>query len=317
MCGCSTLPRAFVPMKLALKIDVDTHRGTREGVPQLVEMLARNGAGATFLFSLGPDHTGRAVKRVFRRGFLKKVKRTSVVEHYGLATLLYGTVLPGPDIGKRNAAIMREVRAAGFEVGVHAYDHVKWQDHVASEDEQWTRRQITLACERFAAIFGERPAVHGAAGWQMNDHAYRLLEEFGFRYASDTRGRSPFLPVWDGETGAVPQLPTTLPTLDELIGTGDLMASNVAQHILGLTRARPAAGHVYTLHAELEGLKLAPVFRELLAGWRAQGYELCALSDYASALDFATLPRHRVLAGTVEGRSGKLAVQGPAVSRTP
>ena len=90
-------------MKLALKVDVDTYRGTREGVPRLVEILERHGAGATFLFSLGPDHTGRAIRRVFRRGFVKKVARTSVLEHYGLRTLLYGTVLPGPDIGARCA----------------------------------------------------------------------------------------------------------------------------------------------------------------------------------------------------------------------
>ena len=87
-------------MKLALKIDVDTDRGTQEGVPRLLDMLKKFQAGATFLFSLGPDHTGRALKRVFRPGFLKKVSRTSVVEHYGIRTLLYGTLLPGPDIGR-------------------------------------------------------------------------------------------------------------------------------------------------------------------------------------------------------------------------
>ena len=44
-------------MKLALKIDVDTYRGTRQGVPHLLEILKARNAGATFLFSLGPDHT--------------------------------------------------------------------------------------------------------------------------------------------------------------------------------------------------------------------------------------------------------------------
>ena len=66
-------------MLLALKIDVDTLRGTREGVPNLVELLRRYQAGATFLFSVGPDHTGRAIKRVLRPGFFGKVRRTSVV----------------------------------------------------------------------------------------------------------------------------------------------------------------------------------------------------------------------------------------------
>ena len=81
-------------MKLALKIDVDTFRGTRDAVPRLARTLLRHGAQATFLFSLGPDHTGRAIRRIFRPGFASKVSRTSVVSHYGLTTLLYGTLLP-------------------------------------------------------------------------------------------------------------------------------------------------------------------------------------------------------------------------------
>ena len=135
-------------MKLALKIDVDTYRGTRVGVPRLVEMLKKHGAGATFLFSLGPDHTGRAITRVFRPGFMKKVSRTSVLEHYGLRTLLYGTVLPGPDIGLRCADLMRGVRDAGYEVGIHTWDHVRWQDRVGSEDAEWTEREMRLAANR-------------------------------------------------------------------------------------------------------------------------------------------------------------------------
>ena len=55
-------------MLLALKVDVDTLRGTREGVPNLAVLLKKHAADATFLFSLGPDHTGRAIKRAFRRG---------------------------------------------------------------------------------------------------------------------------------------------------------------------------------------------------------------------------------------------------------
>src|ERR1700686_4899548 len=123
---------------LALKIDVDTLRGTREGVPALVELLRRHKAGATFLFSVGPDHTGRAIKRVFRPGFVKKVQRTSVVKHYGVKTLLYGTVLPGPDIGRRAGDVMRAVRDQGFEVGIHTWDHIRWQDGIGAADAAWT-----------------------------------------------------------------------------------------------------------------------------------------------------------------------------------
>jgi len=299
-------------LKLALKLDIDTYRGTREGVPRLLELLRHAGAGATFLFSLGPDHTGRAIRRALRPGFLGKVKRTSVLEHYGLRTLLYGTLLPGPDIGVECAATMRAVREAGFEAGIHCWDHVRWQDGVARADADWTAREFERARVRFAEIFGAPAEVHGAAGWQMNAHAFRLLDAARLRYASDTRGTQPFLPVVEGERLRCAQLPTTLPTLDELLGTKGLDAAGVVQRILGLT-AKPAR-HVYTAHAELEGAKLAVSFAALLEGWQRQGYELVSLRSLASELDLAALPRHAVVYGPIPGRSGPLARQGKEVT---
>lgn len=295
-------------MKLALKIDVDTYRGTREGVPRLVEVLQRYNAQATFFFSLGPDHTGRAIKRVFRPGFIGKVSRTSVLEHYGIKTLLYGTLLPAPDIGAKCADILRMVRDAGFEVGIHCYDHIRWQDHVANKDAEWTRRELQLAVDRFTEIFGEAPRAHAAAGWQMNRHALRLMQGLGFRYSSDTRGTHPFIPTWRAEIIACPQLPTTLPTLDELMNRDGITLDNIAEHILKLTEDPSSTGHVYTLHAELEGGKWLPIFEQLLQGWQAQGYELVSMQQYLQGLDVAALPRHEVLMREVEGRVGTLAV---------
>jgi peptidoglycan/xylan/chitin deacetylase (PgdA/CDA1 family) len=295
-------------MKLALKVDVDTYHGTRKGVPRLAELLKKYGAGATFFFSLGPDHTGR--HRRLPRGFRSKVSRTSVLSHYGLRTLLYGTLLPGPDIGRRCADVIRSVRDAGFEVGIHTWDHVKWQDGVGGADAQWTERQMRLARQRFEEIIGEPARAHAAAGWQMNLHALRLTQRMGFDYCSDSRGSRPFIPVWRAEIVACPQLPTTLPTLDELIGTDGLTAKNVAAHVLGLTREAPATGHVYTLHAELEGGKLAGAFEAMLAGWKSQGYELVPLRALAEAADLKSLPRNEIALGEVPGRSGPLTLQG-------
>ena len=296
--------------KLALKIDVDTYRGTRLGVPRLVEVLRRFDAQATFLFSLGPDHTGRALKRALRPGFMRKVSRTSVLSHYGLKTLLYGTLLPGPDIGRNCADIMRSVRDAGYEVGIHCWDHVRWQDGVEKASAAWTEHEMQRARGRFEEIFGSAAKTHGAAGWQMNPHALRLTQRLGFSYASDTRGTHPFMPVCNGELILCPQLPTTLPTLDELIGTDGINADNVHEHLLQLTRERPQHGHVYTLHAELEGIKLLPVFERLLAGWTEQGYVLSSTGAIFDDLDAAKLPRHEVIRGECPGRSGTLMLQG-------
>jgi peptidoglycan/xylan/chitin deacetylase (PgdA/CDA1 family) len=187
---------------------------------------------------------------------------------------------------------------------------VKWQDGVQAAGAAWTERQMRLARARFEEIFGEPARAHGAAGWQMNVHALRLTQRLGFDYGSDTRGTCPFIPLWNAEVVACPQLPTTLPTLDELIGTDGLTKKNVAAHLLGLTRRAPTIDHVYTLHAEMEGGKLAPVFDELVSGWKAQGYDLVSLRTLAESLDLKSLPRHEIAIGAIAGRSGTLALQG-------
>ena len=291
---------------------MDTLRGTEFGVPRLVELLGRFGAGATFLFSLGPDHTGRAIKRVFHPGFLQKVGRTSVLKNYGLKTLMYGTLIPGPDIGKRCAGTLRMVRDCGFETGIHTWDHVKWQDGVARADAKWTMHEMQRAVERFEVIFGTPPRVHGAAGWQMNVHSYRLTQRLGFEYCSDTRGFCPYIPIINAEIVACPQIPTTLPTFDELIGLDGNDASNVAAKVARISADTPVpVGHVFTLHAELEGMQLLPAFEELLSAWRRAGIELLSLGAFLASAATDHLPRHRTAIGTVAGRSGTLAIQGP------
>jgi undecaprenyl phosphate-alpha-L-ara4FN deformylase len=308
---------------ITLKIDVDTFRGTREGVPNLVRMLQKHDAHATFLFSLGPDHTGWALRRAFRPGFFQKVSRTSVLEHYGLKTLMYGVLLPAPDIGQLCATQLRAVHQAGFECGIHTWDHVVWQDHVRAQDAAWTQDLMQRSHERFVAIFGHAPQTHGAAGWQMNPHAFRQLDAFGIAYASDERAQlnddgsllhadaGPHRLSVDGQTLSCIQMPTTLPTLDELLGRtidGELITTaNIAALLLRLT-ASPR-DHVYTLHAELEGQKLAPIFDELLSGWRAQGYALASMADYHQAIGQRELPVNPIDWGTLPGRSGDLLLQ--------
>ena len=275
----------------------------------MAQVLTQVEAGATFLFSVGPDHTGRAIKRVFRPGFMGKVKRTSVVEHYGLKTLMYGVLLPGPHIGRRCRSFMQDIARAGFEVGVHTYDHIKWQDGVARASEPWTRRELRLALDEFVNVFGRQPSVHGAAGWQVNAHVPALEQQMGFRYASDTRGVCPFVPVMGGAEVAVPQLPTTLPTLDELIGRPDLEGIDPVDHLLALTAGDPERDHVFTLHAELEGGAYLQSFERLLRIWRARGVRLTDLATYAGMLDINKLPRCGIVEGSVPGRSGVLALQ--------
>src|SRR5262245_60851235 len=208
-------------MRVGLKIDVDTDRGMREGLPRLLEMLRRRSIRATVFVSMGPDHSGRAIRRIITKpGFLRKMLRTKAVSLYGPRTVLYGTLLPGPRIARGNADLFRRIEGEGHEAGVHGWDHVRWQDGLPRFDEPTIARELEKAFAVFGEITGHRPRATAAPGWIANARSLAVQDGLGLDYASDARGTSPFLPRAEGRVFRTPQLPTTLPTLDEMIGGG-------------------------------------------------------------------------------------------------
>ncbi len=305
-------------MSLAIKIDVDTDRGTREGVPILQRLLQARRVPASFLFSLGPDNTGKAIRRVFRPGFFAKVRRTNVAGNYGLKTLMYGTVLPAPHIGRRNEGTMRAVRDAGFELGIHCYDHFEWQDYVVGMSLERTREEFQKAIDEFERVFQERPKTAGAPGWQATRHSLQVYDEAGFLYGSDTRGTHAFLPAVGERVFLTPQIPTTLPTLDELLGRDEYPDEKIVPHYIGLIKAsnRP---QVLTIHAELEGLRYASLFDRLLGAVQEAGIGFFSLEEYARSLRASReqLPVCQMRMGEIDGRSGTLAVQAELVKAVP
>ncbi len=296
--------------RLAIKIDVDTDRGTREGIAPLARILDRHRIRGTFLYSMGPDNTGRAIRRVFRPGFFSKVSRTSVVKIYGLRTLMNGVLLPGPDIAKRNAATMRAV-AAGHEAGIHCWDHVRWQDGLARMTLPQVRAEFAKAQDAFQTVFGKPARTAGAAGWQADEKSLSVYDEAGLDYGSDARGTSAFVPVADGRTFATPQIPTTLPTLDELIGRPEYPVDRLVDFYLD--SLVPGALNAFTGHAELEGMHYLDWFAAFLAAAEKRGVVFVNLADEAAKFADKMPPRAQFLNGSIDGRSGTMALQGPFV----
>jgi len=296
-------------VKLALRIDVATLRGLRDGVPALVEMLSRHDAGATFFFAVGRDQSARALLGDPAPGRVGGVAEARVVARYGVAPLAYGVLWPAPDLARAGAGRMRTVRDAGFECGVLGADALRWQVHAAGANPAWTDAALQRAIDRYGEVFGERPLAHAAPGWQGNRHALRLTQRLGFAYASDCRGRYPFLPVQDAELIRCPQVPTTLPTLDELLAEPGGHRSNLAARLLERT-ADPGTGSlVFAACAELEGLALRPVFEQLVVGWKAQGHAPCPLRELL-APDPMALPRCEIVTGRWPGRPAPMLLQG-------
>ena len=299
-------------MEVALKIDVDTHQGLELGVPRLASMLEREGVAASFYITMGPDNSGRAILRVFRnRGFLSKMFRTKAVSMYGTRTILSGTLLPSRPIALSFPGILRDLKARGFEVGVHGYDHVRWQDRLDGIGEAGVRNELEDAFEAYRAILGEASKSFAAPGWRTNDAALIALDAMGLDYRSDTRGAAPYRCVVEGRVLTTPEIPTTLPTLDEVMGRRDLSDdSAVRDFYLGLCKSD--ALNVHTIHAETEGMGQLENFTSLIRALKERGATFVQLCEVARRMNRVELPTCEVVRTTLPGRAGWISSQGPA-----
>jgi peptidoglycan/xylan/chitin deacetylase (PgdA/CDA1 family) len=296
---------------IGLKIDVDTFKGMKEGVPTLLSLLKKYGIRASFFVPMGRDHTGWTVKRVFtRKGFLKKASRVGVLETYGIRTLMHGLLLPGPEIAMKNKQTLREVLSEGHEAGIHGYDHVSWHDHVKGWDDKKTTGILSRACRVYEDILGQKVQSFASPGWMINAHALRFLENRGFLYSSDTRGISPFLPVMGGDQLNILQIPTTLPTLDEVVGLAGYDPIALARYFIGkLTEGL----NILTVHTELEGRRWTAFLEAFIARTLDQGFVYSRLIYIALTFrESDGIPRCNILYGQVEGRAGEVSLQNVA-----
>ncbi len=284
---------------LRLRVDVCTYRGLRDGVPGVLEVLKRAKARATFYVTFGPDASGLALLKLFNPKFLLKMLRTKAASTYGWATAFYGTLLPSPLVGAGLPDTLRRIRDEGHELGVHGWDHRRWQDGLPDYDADRLRSEFSKMIEAYRAILGAGPASFAAPAWLLSRDLFDLEQQAGLSFASDTRGRTPYIPTFQGKEGAVPQIPVTLATLDECLGR--LSPEEFVDE--SLRSAATQTGHAcFTAHAESEGLG----YKAVLEGFLARvGRPVTPLGE----TPLAGLPRKEIRLGRVAGRPYDVCLQ--------
>jgi peptidoglycan/xylan/chitin deacetylase (PgdA/CDA1 family) len=155
----------------------------------------------------------------------------------------------------------------------------------------------------FEKLSGRKPLSCAAPGWQISSVSLEVQEEAGLEYCSDTRGRSPFLPVFEGRSYTPVQIPSTLPTMDEILGLPGIDDDSIGDVWLnGMNNE----WNVLTVHAEMEGLSKIGVFEKFIIKAKENGTVFYTLADYAR--DSAP-GECNIEIGTITGRAGTLASQ--------
>ncbi len=299
-----------MPTELGLRIDVDTYVGAIKGLPHLLSRLRAERCQASIFMPGGPDRTGQAMQRILtQRGYLAKLVRTGALRTYGpsaLATALF----------YRNRSIVDAVKPLlqaqvdGHEFVAHGFTHTVWHNELHSMDAQTVSGHVQASVDALARAIGRQPVGFGGPGWQGNFASLHALDRQQLRLGADTRGSCPFLPVMHGYRFKTPQVPTTLPSLDEFSqGLPPTRRDIQALFELIMHQRFP----VYAAHAELEGRGHQAFFDELLAFcWREKIRVVPMTSVLQSALAVG-LPSCEVIQAPVANRPGLVATQGAEV----
>jgi undecaprenyl phosphate-alpha-L-ara4FN deformylase len=292
-------------MKIGLRIDVDTFRGTKYGVPNLCKVLADHSIKASFFFSVGPDNMGRHLWRLTRPAFLFKMLRTRATSLYGWDILLRGTLWPGPVIGEKLSSVIRSTSDAGHEVGLHAWDHYTWQAHIDEMEDDAISETLRRGVEILTGILGCPPNCSAAPGWKCNDKVLLAKSHFPFNYNSDCRGESIFRPIVGGREIPQPQIPVTLPTYDEVVGRNGVTHGTYNDYIL--TLLDPQKLNVLTIHAEVEGIACLDMFEQFVKKALTKGASFVPLGVLMR--EYPETGSSAIVAKEIPGREGWVCCQ--------
>lgn len=297
--------------RIALKVDCDTYEGTKTGLPNLLRVFEKAGIRANFFFTLGPDRSGRAIRRLFtQKGFLQKMLRSNAVSLYGPKTMLYGTLLPAPHIGKKLNEEIFSVLAAGHEVGVHGWDHVRWHDQLGKMDKSQIEKECAQAHAAFVEIFKSKAHSMAAPGWHSTPTSLLVQDSYNLLYSSNTRLGPPHFPVSGKTSFKTLEIPTTLPTWDETLAVTEFQDS---ENLLHHYRQAVNGTEVHTIHTEVEGTAYLELFERLLSLWKSDGIEFITLEQIAieHMQNKGNVPFRNLTRVTIPNRGGLVSSSAP------
>ena len=272
-------------MLIGLKIDCFSLRAALDTVPALLRLLDDYQLKATFFCALGPDP--RAA-----HGLLPRLRQAG-------------------SIGEEAGGVLARIPEQGHELGAVPYDLDQWRRHVLERDAAWSLEQLQAGVRAFAALFGGRARAVAAPDFLINADVPRLEEQLGFDYAVDTRGLTPYLPMTQAGPSRCPQLPVTLPRIEEVLARG--VSLDDAHQFLFMECQKPVLpGHLFNFTAGNSAY--LPILEKLLVMWMGSQRKPGPVRALLEQVDRDDLRLH--YAGLLQGPGGRIlfGVQGEPAS---
>lgn len=171
--------------EFVIRIDLESQKGIRDGLPNLLRLFKKHGVKGSFYLTMGGE--SNVFEILGNRGKLKttaerKIKLWSKKDKIRM-------VLSPIDFVKKNRQLLKKIISDGHELGLHGWKHREWTRNLDNVNLKARLKQMT---SRYKEYFGKRATSWASPGFNTNKNVLRELENSGIYHISDFKEKQNF-----------------------------------------------------------------------------------------------------------------------------
>lgn len=164
-----------------LRVDLESYRGIKEGIPKLLDLLKKYDIKASFYLVMGGESNIFDILKY--RGKMtssdeRKIKIWPIKDKIRM-------VLFPKDFVKSNLDILQRIIKEGHELGIHAWKHREWTRGLNRIN---IEKSINKSIKKYIKLFNKKPISFASPGFNTNETVLNVLERKGIRFISDFPG---------------------------------------------------------------------------------------------------------------------------------
>ena len=167
-----------------LRVDLESFKGIKEGVPKLLDLLKKYDLKASFYLTMGGESNIFEILK-----YRKKLKSSAErkIRIWSLKEKLRMVLFPR-DFVEENKIILKRILEEGHELGLHGWKHREWTRGLEKIN---IEKRINKSIRKYVKIFRKNPISFLSPGSNVNNKVLEILEKNKIKFISDFPGGKP------------------------------------------------------------------------------------------------------------------------------